>query len=912
MFKYLFLIFTIIINIIACSSKNVTVGEINAVYNKKEDSYTISFPEYNKIYPEYIKLEVNKKIKNGIVLSYNIETDNIPTLLDICVEEDNIKKTYSIVNPNVNQTINIELYATNFTPYLSNDKIKDIEISLESVGSYDTKEKVKISLSEKIDGYKNIDTTRLVLPESGHIAKSNPPFFMVNKKLNLIRVYLAQDLSFNNAYQYTIRNNNFFDITNKLNSGKWYIALDENGDTNLRKIYHFFITDKTKDINIITNAKANTQRPFIFADSQTLNLLNNIYNSKRIQQSAFLRNFNYFKLYTSNNMGKWYLDNISYTNENNDNKIYFENIPSHIMLMSLRSYLEEDNTILQYDIKQMIKNITLLNENSIENFNNVDAAYILANSLLMPFDILYDKLSSEEVVLIKQKFIDYGNILYKYIINNPSLYRDANNIKYITTLGLISLNMLNENLYQEEVRNWYLFSLKYINSMIFSMFEDDGSLKASLDNSFDIIFNILIYANALKNAEVDNVFEYESFKNIGKYLSIIGYPSGYTLPIGYTLIDNRSKIRFDSGARSAIMELLSKTYNNALYKNYSVFGQSEAIDIKYLPYMLLWNNHSIKDDALSILNNEYQSSYFKNIETAIYNRDIKSLNSQYLGIYAKGYNAYKSYGLNHNDRMSFVYYNYGDSIIDELGYFYDNDANKEIFAYADFHNTIIISDTTNEYRIEEKPSSFSEIISFTNNNKLFFAKAKANNIYTYQITLRNFERTFYYLKPNILIIKEDIEALPNINNENYINGYKYKWNINSKLPISNSNDGFIIDGKYSTSYIKLLSEDKLNYEVSQTNIGNQKLYTAKASTADKTKRFSPWIMVITMPKNNVAINERRNIINTNISINSFSYTNLSFKAGYKDYNINYKYLSTNNNEKIVYTENRENVIISSH
>ncbi|MEI0611374.1 RNA polymerase subunit sigma-70 [Brachyspira pilosicoli] len=906
MFKYLFLIFTIIINIIACSSKNVTFGEINAVYNKKEDSYTISFPEYNKIYPEYIKLEVNKKIKNGIVLNYNIETDNIPTLLDICVEEDNIKKSYSIVNPVVNQIVNIELYATNFTPHLSNEKIKYIEISLESVGNYDTKEKVKISLNEKINEYNN--TIALVLPESGHIAKSNPPFFMVNKKLNFIRVYLAQDLSFNNAHEYTIRNNNFFDITNKLDSGKWYIALDENGDTNLRKIYHFFITDKTKNINIITNRVANTQRPFIFADSQTLNLLNNIYNSKRIQQSAFLRNFNYFKLYTSNNVGKWYLDNISYTN-NDNNKIYFENIPSHIMLMSLRAYLEEDNTSFQYDIKQMIKDIALLNENNIENFNNLEASYILANSLLMPFDILYDKLSSEEVVLIKQKFIDYGNILYKYIINNPSLYRDANNIKYITTLGLISLNMLNENLYQEEVRNWYLFSLKYVNSMIFSMFEDDGSLKASLDNSFEIIFNIFIYANALKNAEVVNVFEYESFRNIGKYLSIIGYPSGYTLPVGYTLIDGRSKMRFDNGARSAIMELLSKIYNNALYKNYSVFGQSEAIDIKYLPYMLLWNNHSIKDDALSALNNDYQSAYFRNIETAIYNRDIKSLNSQYLAIYAKGNNAYKSYGLNHNDRMSFVYYNYGDSIIDELGYFY-NDGNKEIFRYADFHNIITISDTTNEYRIEEKPSSFSEIISTINNNKLFFAKAKANNVYTYKTTLRNFERTFYYLKPNILIIKEDIEALPNINNENYINGYKYKWNINSKLPISNNNDGFIIEGKYSTSYIKLLLEDKLNYEVSETNIGNQKLYTAKASTIDNTKKFSPWIMVITMPKNNVDIKERRNIINTNITINSFSYTNLSFKAGYKNYNIIYK--STNNNEKIVYTENRENVIISSH
>ena len=907
MFKYLFFIFAIIINIISCSSKNVTVGEINAVYNKKENSYTISFPEYNKIYPKYIKLEINKKIKSGIMLSYNIETDNIPTLLDICVEEDNIKKSYSIVNPIVNQTINIELYATNFTPHLSNEKIKNIEISLESVGSYDTKEKVRISLNDKINEYNN--TIALVLPESGHIAKSNPPFFMINKRANLLRVYLAQDLSFNNAYEYTIRNNNFFDVTNKLDNGKWYIALDENGDTNLRKIYHFFITDKTKDINTITNTKANTQRPFIFTDAATLNLLNNIYNSKRMPQSAFLRNFNYFKLYTSNNVGKWYLDNISYTT--NNNKIYFANLPSHIMLMSLMAYLEKENTAFQYDIKQIIKDITLLNENSIENFNNIEASYILANSLLMPFDILYDELSSEEIVLIKQKFIDYGSILYKYIISNPSLYRDANNIKYITTLGLISLNMLNENLYQEEVRNWYLFSLKYINSIIFSMFEDDGSLKASLDNSFDIIFNILIYANALKNAEVANVFEYESFKNIGKYLSIIGYPSGYTLPVGYTLIDGRSKMRFDNGARSAIMELLSKTYNSALYKNYSVFGQSEAIDITYLPYMLLWNNHSIKDDAVSVLNNEYQSGYFKNIETTIYNKDIKSLNSQYLAVYAKGYNAYKSYGLNHNDRMSFVYYNYGDSIIDELGYFYHND-NKEIFAYADFHNTIIISDTTNEYKIEEKPSSFSQIINTTNNNKLFFAKAKANNVYTYKTTLRNFERTFYYLKPNILIIKEDIEALPNINNENYINGYKYKWNINSKLPISDNNDGFIIEGKYSTSYIKLLSEDKLNYEVLQTNIGNQKLYTAQASTIDNTKRFSPWIMVITMPKNNVDIKERRNIINTNIIINNFSYTNLSFKAGNKDYNIIYKYLSTNNNEKIVYTENRENVIISSY
>ena len=71
-----------------------------------------------------------------------------------------------------------------------------------------------------------------------------------------------------------------------------------------------------------------------------------------------------------------------------------------------------------------------------------------------------------------------------------------------------------------------------------------------------------------------------------------------------------------------------------------------------------------------------------------------------------------------------------------------------------------------------------------------------------------------------------------------------------------------------------------------------------------------------MPKNNVPPAMRRNIINTNISVNNFTSTNLNFTSGYKQYYINIynDYNSendTNKTDNIVYTENRENVIISS-
>ncbi|ACN85084.1 hypothetical protein [Brachyspira hyodysenteriae] len=907
----------LIIPILSCSQKKIINMEIEAVYDKKDNSYTITYPEYNKQYPKFINLKYGKsvKINEGISLTYNIDSDNIPIQLNIEVEENNTIKKLTIENPLVNRNINLTLYATNFNPPLEKDKLDKLSISIETIGNIDTKDTVKIAINEYDDKRKPRENIALILPESGHIAKSNPPFVMINKRTTLTRISISKELSFTTRYEYTLRNNSFFSVTNTLENGKWYIAFDENGDTNLRKIYHFFIDDSSTKIIPITNKTFNIPRPFVFIDKQTFEVLYNLlYKANRLQPSVLLRNINAFRSYTAENMGKWSVNNISYSLTDDTNKLYFENLPSHTMVMSLKAAFEPNNNLLKYEIKQMIRDIVNLDETKIENYNIIDAVNILANSLLMPFDLMYDEFSPEEIVLMKQEFIKYGETLYNYIIENPSEYRNKNTIKYVTTLGLIAINMLNENVNQDQIRNWHYFSMNYINSMVFSMFESDGSFKSSISEAFDTIMPILTYALSLKNVGIFDAFSLESFRNIGKYLSIVGYPSGYTLPIGYTAIYNRSKLRFDTGARNAVMELLSKMCADPLYKNYAVFAQSEAADIRYLPYALMWNNYYLRDNVNSNVDFQYETLLLKKIQTAIYNENIKTLNAPYLAVYAKGRNTDNSLGLNHNDRMSFVYYNYGDSIIDELGYNFDSN-NYTIFKDADFHNGISIDGN----KIEENMGSYSYIENITNYYKMFYAHAKANQRYTYPINLKNYDRRFYYLKPNILVIKEDIEALPDITREYHVYGYKYKWNVNSKLPITfdNESNRFIIDGAYSYTYIQILSSNELEYNVVQTNIGQNKLYTAQAATRENVKKFEPWIIVSTMPKNNVPIAMRRNILNPNTAIVNFDSTNLNFIAGNKEYRISIdnSYINTSDNtnkiNNILYTENRESVIISS-
>ena len=73
--------------------------------------------------------------------------------------------------------------------------------------------------------------------------------------------------------------------------------------------------------------------------------------------------------------------------------------------------------------------------------------------------------------------------------------------------------------------------------------------------------------------------------------------------------------------------------------------------------------------------------------------------------------------------MSFVYYNYGDSIIDELGYNFHSLNNYELFKNADFHNGISIDGIN----IQDNIGSYSYIKHATNYYKMFYAHAQSKS-----------------------------------------------------------------------------------------------------------------------------------------------------------------------------------------
>ena len=55
--------------LLSCSQKKVVDREIEAVYDKKDNSYTITYPEYNKQYPKFITLKYGKRSRRRHIIN---------------------------------------------------------------------------------------------------------------------------------------------------------------------------------------------------------------------------------------------------------------------------------------------------------------------------------------------------------------------------------------------------------------------------------------------------------------------------------------------------------------------------------------------------------------------------------------------------------------------------------------------------------------------------------------------------------------------------------------------------------------------------------------------------------------------------------------------------------------------------
>ena len=910
--KCIYLLLFMVALLSSCS-RGKNSYEINVSYNKKTEFYTIGYPEYNKIYPKEVEVNLRKakSFEQNILFIYNIQSDNRVLTMSLVLSDGENKYTNIIEEPLVNVDVYTDFNASDFSPNIDvTKKINKAYIKIETIGDIDTKDIVSFSIKEYKDGEKPKEKTLELpvvdLPKPGHVASSNPPFILLDRNTDKLNIYLSQNKNFEienatlerfnasvikteDLNSYSITGKSFLQTTNLLEEGKWYIKIEDSRKPESYSIYSFFIDESTRNINVLENINITNIRPFILADKTSLDVLEYFYGLKRNRDNNVLsRNILYFKEYAGDRLGRWSKNKIIYEGEvQGIDSFAFSSLESHAVIMSLYSYLNPTNSISRNETISMLKDISDINPSEVIGFSEVEASVILANSLLAPFDLLYNSFDASELIKIKEAIIKNGEVLYNYLIENPTSYKDVNTIKYASTLAIIGITMYNENLREGEVRNWYDFSLNYINSMIIPFIGTDGALKSSVGSSFEVVMPILMLATTLKNAGIINYFDMPEFRNLAKYLSVVAYPSGYTFPVGDTYINYKSDRRFDSGARTSVMELFSREYNNILYKKYATFGISENTEIKYLPFMLVWNAHRVNADIPFRNIEPFQYSYFKDIETVIYNENILNKNNAYFSLYGKGSKPNISHKLDHNDRLSFEYYNYGDKIIAEAGFSGQTNESAYSNIKSSFaHSTISVNDKEMLNHI----GSYSYIYSSTNFNNILYVHGKFNLDYTYDLKLKNYDRRFYYLKPNIMIIKDDIEVLPDITKDTLQVNNNYTSRFTSKLPIIyNSVDNkFVIEGDNSITDIYILANEDIEMSVSEMNIDEgSPLYIAQIKTKEKVKYFSTWSIFITKPKS------FRNNITTNIEVLEYDNSSLIFKNRNLVYNIYPNNINTN-------------------
>lgn len=915
-YKMKLILVVLILIFFGCSNKTV-IDEIEISYSRKLDEYTIVYPPYNKINPRSVELDFfeNNSFDDLILFTYNIETDNTPTVIEFILVQDGVNHLYTIEYPYMGDSISLELSATDFYPNI--DVTKNIDKSLiriKTKGDIDTEDIIKVSIkgSEKIlkekekGEYLFSGNGKMVVPKSGHYAESNPPFIIFDESIDEARIKISKNIGFNSEStdEYTINGVSFLQTTNILDNGKWFVKIEYGNDLNESRNYSFFISDeKTKTAYKYNSPRKEIERPFVFVNTNDLQILKYFYDIRRITRDNILsKNILAFKAYVEGSLFNWNTNKIYYGGTNaDDGYISFEYLPSHTIIMSLYAYLNQTNMTSTSRVVEMAKDLSDIEASSISNYSEVEVSYILAMSLLSPFDLLYNMFNADELLRIKTSILRSGEVLYDYLVSSKVSFDHKDSLRYASLLSLISLNMLNENLRENDVLKWYNFSMNYVDSLIAAYMYNDGSIKVPISQSFEYLMPIMKFATTLKNAGIFNYFDTEAFTRLGHFLSISGYPSGYTMPFGDNAVDDRTGMRYDNGSRNVVMDLLSREYDNALYKNYSYYGYSEALKLDYLPYSLMWYNYNNYGHLPSNTFLYYQYGYFKNIETVIFNENIFNKEYAYFALHAKGNNIDESYNTSHKDRLSFVYYNYGDKIIDEAGFStglddmtYSNIASK----YA--HSIMTIDDL----EIKDYPGTYTYIKSTTNYNTLLYTHAEAKNIKSYDFNLKNYSRRFYYIKPNIIVIKDNVEMLSDMTEILDDEQRLYTWRFTSKLPIfyNDVNKKFVMTGLRSSTEVNILLDDNYSYEITNMNTGKDSvLYIADIKSENKKEVFSPWVVILTK--------EFRKQI-SDIDILSFTEDTIEFNTRGRKYFINADYTNISTNI-IDYTENRENVIILS-
>lgn len=863
--KKLFIIsFIMTVLFFSCSKKGFQ-KEIEYTYNNKTKTYKIVFPEYDHVNPVKFKLPIkNLSIKSDLDFKYKIVMDNEPVMLILtAVSEDDRESVYNVYYPPVGKTVSLAISANDFYPNLKTEtSIKNIYVSVVSYGNSDTKYSLEISLldkkssdalrDKKVKNRKKIfDYASLILPNPGHQAQSNPPFLYWDQKIANATIYISKKPLFDegDVKTYSAGNDNFLMLPERLTYGKWYVRIsDANGNADT---YGFLIGEESCDIDIVKPPVPTNQRPFIFVNNNKINELKQIYAyliNYPAPRTMLGRNMASFINYTEQKKYKRDINEIVYNKESRIADVMkFTDIQHDMILLCLSSLFEKNPTNSINEVKKYVSGVIGIDTAKMENYSETEADSILAIPIAVALDWLYPYFNTQEIINIKIALVKKGRVIYKYLTENAVKYYDKTNIRYAATLALISMSLYGENTEEDKVREWYRFCFNYLNAMVFTQIGKDGDMTYSLDDTYEILFSLIQYAGSLKNVSSFDMFENKAMKSIGDYLLVTGYRGGQILPVGNNIKTQYGLLRNTDFLETTVMDALAGIYGNPLYKMHAAYGVNESVGSAYLPYSIIWNSDNapnIQTPQTRVAN--YRYSYFYKTGTVIYSANPFTNKDAYFMVYGKGKSKIPHIE-SHNDRGSFVFYNYGDMLIDEGGFFGETENEYYNFLRSpEAHAGISIG--TND--ILEHPLSKVYIENTEDSPLCTYVKTGIGKKYTYNVNIENYTRRFYYIKPDILVIKDDAKILPDIYGKVFDKNYTYTWRFPTRLrlEISAMDNSFVIYGNYSKAKLYFVGNENVSFSIEndddlRSDFVKDKLNIGLIKTKEKKSSFSQWIII---------------------------------------------------------------------
>lgn len=485
---------------------------------------------------------------------------------------------------------------------------------------------------------------------------------------------------------------------------------------------------------------------------------------------------------------------------------------------------------------------------SIRNWGNEDGNLLRAAwciGLVIEYDWLYDYLDEELKGKIENRLLYEGAI----IKNTAAKYRALSNHLLIetTTLGIIGL-VLSEK--KEDAKHYLNQADEWTNYIINYAPTDGAWGEGILYWQYGLRY-FLIFLESAETTGYKNYFEnYDWLKQTGYF------PIYFSLPTEKTQVVNFSDSPSEVNIPPFILYLLASKYKNGYFQfwgnklrasggeRYSWMDLIEydrnitSKNINALPTL-----HHFRDMGFVMM----RSDWGKNATVIGFRCGPAAGNRNQSSPLRLKYHGFGP-GHAHPDINSFSIFSEGEWLAIDPGYTYLKETRN--------HNTVIVNNFGQagsngkwlDYLEFESREPAPEILMVESNNIYDYVIGDAGNIYVDQAELTSFRRHLLFLKPNILVVADELEAKEDSD---------FEWLINAKETITQIDSiQFIIRKNRARLGLKLFSPSKAEASVeerylrasdlkNELDTGYATLKTLKFKMKDRKTLF--YLVVLYMP-----------------------------------------------------------------